>query len=175
MWGHHSATSDGENEIHTLDMPGSGFQNTDCYSQAQLVSESCNLPGSFPRQHFWLQLEQVRQTAEGKHWLEVFMQAACGRSIREDKQWNRNKVTSRSQEAYSEQELVFNEGWLCARHAYYLWALALVFTISILFYFEIMSSYVAQTGLELTILLSQLPKCWDYWVCVPPHMALWFV
>ena len=91
------------------------------------------------------------------------MQAACGGSIREDEQRNRNKVTSRSQEAYGEQELVFNEGWLCARHVYYLWVLSLLFTISIsiLVYFETKSSYVAQTGLELTILLSQLPKCWD--------------
>lgn len=49
------------------------------------------------------------------------------------------------------------------------WPWFLLFLFLFLFYFETMSSYVAQTGLELIILLSQLLKCWDYWVCATTH------
>jgi hypothetical protein len=38
-------------------------------------------------------------------------------------------------------------------------------------FFETGSGYVAQTALELKILLPPPPKCWDY-KCIPPHLAL---
>jgi hypothetical protein len=40
----------------------------------------------------------------------------------------------------------------------------------IFFFLDTGSPYVAQAGLELLILLSQLPKCWDY-RCVPAYLV----
>jgi hypothetical protein len=31
--------------------------------------------------------------------------------------------------------------------------------------------YIAQAGFEFSILLPQIPECWDY-RCAPPHLAL---
>jgi hypothetical protein len=40
--------------------------------------------------------------------------------------------------------------------------------------FEIVSQYVAQAGLKLTILLTQPPECWDY-KNEPPHLVIRWV
>jgi hypothetical protein len=39
-----------------------------------------------------------------------------------------------------------------------------------LFFFETVSQYAAHSGLELTVLLPQTPKCWDY-RCEPTHLS----
>jgi hypothetical protein len=44
----------------------------------------------------------------------------------------------------------------------------LLFLVEYLFgLFETRSNYAAQAGLELKILLPQLPKCWHYWLVTP--------
>jgi hypothetical protein len=45
--------------------------------------------------------------------------------------------------------------------------------LSPFFVFETGFPYVAQAGLELTVLLPLSPKCWDY-SCIPPYLALIF-